>query len=441
MTLLMNSSLGYLCLTLIPFLATFAINMQEKTVYASFLALFNCLAMAVFFLQFPLAGRLKHSGVFANINWSMLLHRRVGKWLAIIFLLHPVLILAPRFLVSFDTGMESLVTTLEAGQLLTGIIDWMALRLWVLLAVFREHLKMSYELWRLTHLLGFVVIATLATLHATTVGSHGQYETWFNGLWWSLLVLSVGVLAYNHLVKPRALKARPFTLVSVEPVSSRDWQLTIEKPAGVDFDFEPGQFVWLNTDAAGAGKDHPFSIASSRASLPRLSFLIRGLGDFTRTLDQLQVGQQVYVDGPYGSISLADASRASAILLIAGGAGIGPLLSMVRGLAEQGDARPVRLIYGNGQLDQMVLQDEIATLETQMPDFRQQLVCLQACDRAGVYQGVIDRSVIERTMGSQAPANWVVYLCGPEAMITAASGSLKEIGIPRRNVHYEQLSF
>ena len=95
------------------------------------------------------------------------------------------------------------------------------------------------------------------------------------------------------------------------------------------------------------------------------------------------------------------------------GAGIGPLLSMVRGLAEQGDARPVRLIYGNGQLDQMVLQDEIATLETQMPDFRQQLVCLQACDRAGVYQGVIDRSVIERTMGSQAPANWVVYLCGP----------------------------
>ena len=441
MTLLMNSSLGYLCLTLIPFLATFAINMQEKTVYASFLALFNCLAMAVFFLQFPLAGRLKHSGVFANINWSMLLHRRVGKWLAIIFLLHPVLILAPRFLVSFDTGMESLVTTLEAGQLLTGIIAWLALLLWVLLAVFREHLKMSYELWRLTHLLGFVVIATLATLHATTVGSHGQYETWFNGLWWSLLVLSVGVLAYNHLVKPRALKARPFTLVSVEPVSSRDWQLTIEKPAGVDFDFEPGQFVWLNTDAAGAGKDHPFSIASSRASLPRLSFLIRGLGDFTRTLDQLQVGQQVYVDGPYGSISLADASRASAILLIAGGAGIGPLLSMVRGLAEQGDARPVRLIYGNGQLDQMVLQDEIATLETQMPDFRQQLACLQACDRAGVYQGVIDRSVIERTMGSQAPANWVVYLCGPEAMITAASGSLKEIGIPRRNVHYEQLSF
>lgn len=441
MTPTMRSSLAYLCLLSFPLLATTAVNMQEKTLYASFLVLFNCVAMALFFLQFPLVGRLKGVGVFANINWSMFLHRRVGKWLAVIFLLHPVLILAPRFLVSFDTGMQSLVAAIQARQLLTGIIAWLALLLWVLLAVLRDRLSMSYEVWRLTHVLGFVGIAALATLHVTTVGSHGQYETWFNGLWWSLFALSVGIVAYNYLVKPRALQAHPFTLVSVEAVSSRDWQLTIEQPAGADFDFEPGQFVWLNTDAAGAGKDHPFSIASSRASLPRLSFLIRGLGDFTRTLDQLQVGQQVYVDGPYGSISLADASRASAILLIAGGAGIGPLLSMVRGLAEQGDARPVRLIYGNGQLDQMVLQDEIATLETQMPDFRQQLVCLQACDRAGVYQGVIDRSVIERTMGSQAPANWVVYLCGPEAMITAASGSLKEIGIPRRNVHYEQLSF
>ena len=58
--------------------------MQEKTVCV-FLALFNRLAMAVFFfLQFHWRDGLTQR-VFANINWSMLLHRRVGKWLAIIF--------------------------------------------------------------------------------------------------------------------------------------------------------------------------------------------------------------------------------------------------------------------------------------------------------------------------------------------------------------------
>ena len=124
MTPTMRSSLAYLCLLSFPLLATTAVNMQEKTLYASFLVLFNCVAMALFFLQFPLVGRLKGVGVFANINWSMFLHRRVGKWLAVIFLLHPVLILAPRFLVSFDTGMESLVAAVQARQLLTGIIGW-----------------------------------------------------------------------------------------------------------------------------------------------------------------------------------------------------------------------------------------------------------------------------------------------------------------------------
>jgi predicted ferric reductase len=441
MTLTMRSSLAYLCLMLIPLLATFAINMQDKTSYAAFLVLFNCVAMAVFFLQFPLVGRLKHVGLFANINWSMLLHRKLGKWLALVFLLHPLLILAPRFMVSFDTGLDSFMTTIRAEQMLTGIIAWLALLAWVLLAVFRDRLKITYELWRLTHVLGFVAIATLATLHITTVGSHGQYENWFNGLWWSLFALSVGLVVYNHLLKPRALQAHPFTLVGVEPVSSRDWQLTIEKPTGLEFDFVPGQFVWLNTDAAGAAQDHPFSIASSPAMLPRLSFLIRSLGDYTSRLGQLQAGQPVYVDGPYGSISLADARRARAILLIAGGAGIGPMLSMVRGLAEQGDARPVRLIYGNGELHQMVLQDEIAALEAQMPDFRQQLVCMQQCVRAGAYQGLVDQTIIERTMATEPPANWVVYLCGPEPMIAAARRCLKNLGVPCRNVHYEQLSF
>lgn len=437
----MKSNVGYLGLLLIPLLATVAIDMQDKTAYAAFLVVFNCLAMAAFFLQFPLVGRLRHVGLFANINWSMFLHRKVGKWLAIIFLLHPILILAPRFMVSFDAGIQSLVRTLQAEQMLTGIVAWLALMIWVLLSIFRDRLALSYERWRLLHVSGFVVIAILATLHITSVGSHGQFAPWFNGLWWGLLALCVCIVAYNHLLQPIARKARPFTLVGVEKVSSCDWQLTIEKPAAVNFDFEPGQFVWLNTETAGSVKDHPFSIASAKSALPRLSFLIRELGDYTARLGELQPGQPVYVDGPYGSISLGDARDARAILLVAGGAGIGPMLSLVRGLAEQGDTRPVRLVYGNREIQQMVLQDDILALEAQMPDFRQQLVCMEGAEINGVYQGVIDRTILAQTIGSEAPENWAVYLCGPQPMIEVARKILKQIGVPCNNVHYEQLSF
>lgn len=441
MTVATRSSLIYICLMFLPFLATFALDMQDKTLYASFLVLFNSLAMAAFFLQFPLAGRLKHMRPFSNIDWSMLSHRKLGRWLAVIFLLHPILIVAPRFAISVDDGIESLWVILQAKSMLTGILAWLLLMLWVLFSIYRDKLKLSYEQWRCTHLSGFVVIAILATLHVTTVGSHGQFEAWFNRWWWALLALSIGVVAYKHLLQPLISKNAPFTLVSVEAVSSCDWQVTIEKPPGIDFDFEPGQFVWLNTDAAGGFGDHPFSIASSRESLPKLSFLVRSLGDYTSSLHKLTPGQCVYVNGPYGSISLADAKHARAILLLAGGAGIGPMLGLLRGLAEQRDPRPVRLVYGNARLDQMVLQDEFAALQRDMPDFRQQLVCLEAPQRDDIYQGVIDGTIIEQTITGQDPTDWVVYLCGPPPMVESAKASLRKIGVPNANIHYEQLSF
>lgn len=312
---------------------------------------------------------------------------------------------------------------------------------WVLLAVFKNRLNIPYEIWRFIHMLGFVAIAILATTHITSVGSHGQFANWFNWLWWGLCALSVGVVLYNYFIKPLILRTQPFELLEVKQVSSSDWQLTIEKPENSNFDFEPGQFVWINTSTSGGMKDHPFSIASARSSLPQLSFVIRNLGDYTSKLSDLRVSQKVYVDGPYGSMNLCDAKRAKAILLIAGGSGLGPMLSLIHGLADLDDLRPVRLIYGNTRFDQMVLQDEIHTLEESMPDFKQQLVCMDESDQQDVYQGVIDQAVITEVLDDIGIQDWTVFLCGPKPMIAASKKHLKKIRVPGRNIHYEQLSF
>lgn len=434
--------LGYLCLLPLPYLLTFTLDMADKGLYAGLLTAINTLAMMAFYLQFPLGSRLKRIPLFANIDWNITHHKKIGQWIGITILLHPILILAPRFMVSFEDGMHSLITVLTAPQMLTGIIAWVGLILWILAAIFRQQLKLSYEVWRFTHMLGFVAIAILATLHVMSVGSHGQYGETYNLIWWALGYLSVSMVLYNYIVKPFTLRSHPFRLVDVTQVSRTDWQVTIEKDASSDFDFQPGQFVWLNTSKRSGGvREHPFSIASCQADLPRISFIIRNLGDYTSRLNTLKIGQPVYVDGPYGSISLADSSQSDAILLIAGGAGIGPMLSLLRGLAQNGDPRPIRLIYGNNDLDQMVLQKEIKELEKTMPDFKQQLVCATATDQDEIYQGVIDKTCIEQVIQGQSPGAWSVYLCGPEAMITAVNRNLRLLNIPAANIHYEQLSF
>ena len=435
-------SLRYLILLFIPFCASQMLDMDNKTVYATVLTIINMLAMMAFFVQFPLASRLKQLSLFSNIDWSIGRHKKIGKWLGVIFLLHPILILAPRFLVSNGDGLTSLMEVITAPQMLTGLIAWVLLIVWILLSIYKEKLPVSYETWRLTHLIGFVAIAIFATLHVTSVGSHGQFQPTFNLLWWGLCAFSLAMVAYNYLVKPNKLKHQPFILKNVARVSSSDWQVTIEKQLGDSFYFEPGQFIWLNTSKSIHGvSEHPFSIASCKEDLPEVSFIIRELGDYTSSLGTLTPGQEVYIDGPYGSMGLNDSNTAKGITLIAGGAGLGPMISLLRGLATKNETRPIRFIYGNNRFDQMALLDELKSFEQQMLNFKLQLVCQEETDQENIYKGVVDKQCIENNIEMNNSNQWSVYLCGPKPMIAAVTKSLKVLRIPKSNIHYEQLSF
>ncbi|MFI3274869.1 ferric reductase-like transmembrane domain-containing protein [Vibrio sp.] len=151
--------------------------------------------MAAFFIQFPLGSRIKQVSLFANIDWSVSKHKKFGQWLGAFFFLHPLLILAPRFHQAFTDGITSVIQVVTAPKMLTGLIAWVIMLIWVLTAIFKNKLKISYEVWRLTHVLGFVAIAVLATLHITNVGSHGQFEEQFNAVWYALCTMPILIVA------------------------------------------------------------------------------------------------------------------------------------------------------------------------------------------------------------------------------------------------------
>lgn len=111
---------GYWLLLAVPWLATRALDMDLKDTYSELLSVAWVVGMAAFFIQFALGGRIRRGSLFGNIDWSMTRHKKVGKILGYLFFLHPFLILAPRFLMSWDEGVTSLVSALTASSLLTG---------------------------------------------------------------------------------------------------------------------------------------------------------------------------------------------------------------------------------------------------------------------------------------------------------------------------------
>ena len=443
---------GYFILLLLPFMAAESLGMLTEGLYRTVLSILNLLAMMAFFVQFPLAGRLKRLPLFSNIDWGMTKHKKLGKYLGIFFFLHPLLILAPKLLVSFDDFCLSFVSAITEPQLLTGLIAWAVMAIWVLMSIYKDKLSMRYETWRLYHVIGFVVIATLATLHITTVGSHGQYNQEFNLMWWSLYLLCISLVAYNYVIKPRLIKRQPFSISSIEKISECDWQLNIEPKSQQRFAFEAGQFLWLNTSGSAFNlEQHPFSIVSDEDNKKQLSFIIRELGDYTSALNQLTVGQTVFVDGPYGSMNLGQSRMAEGITLIAGGAGIAPMLGLLRELAKQNDPRPIRLLYGNQNLQKMVCINELIALEKTMQNFKLQLLCEQTENCPDlispfIKQGFIKSEDIANSINAthytkENAQHWAVYLSGPEGMMMATTKNLKQLGVTANHIHLEQLSF
>lgn len=118
---------------------------------------------------------------------------------------------------------------------------------------------------------------------------------------------------------------------------------------------------------------------------------------------------------------------------------------MLRELAKRNETRPVRLVYGNRNLDRMVAISELRALTSTMRNFSVQLVCNELPERGepglDIRQGVIDESTIRAAIEPGKQSDWSVYLCGPGGMISANVRQLKAIGVKSDHIHFEQLAF
>lgn len=432
--------LVYLLILAVPYALALSIRVEHRGLYQSIVTLLNIVGLAALLLQFPLASRNRALARTMGIDAAMVVHRRVGETLAIFFFLHPFLILLPRLWVAPRRAFGDVWTTFTAENVHTGLFAWSILIVWVLVAWSRRKARLSYEAWRLSHAIGFAAVAILATLHAITIGRHGQAQPWFNWLWISLCTLAVGIVLWGLMVRPFLWHRRPFRVLAIAKAGASDWELQLEKDGDFPFDFDAGQFVWLTT----SGKpwlrlEHPFSIASSPSDPKSLRFIIRELGDFTAGLGNLRPGQRVLVDGPFGVFTLAG-RRAAGVAFIAGGAGIGPILGIIRSLRIQREARPIRLIYGNRMATQLVAQPELRAAEADMADFRQ-IIALEQADPAAAHVGRIDRTLIDLVLPRAQCKDWLVFVCGPPVMVEAVIRSLRAAGYPRHAIIYEQLGF
>lgn len=380
-------------------------------------------AFALFFVEFVLSGRFRAVSGRIGMDATMRLHQAAARPVAAVLLLHPFLYGA----VPAPVGLAAL----------TGILSWPLLGLLVVTALGRDRLPWTYEAWRLSHGIGAFLLALLATLHAVLApaGAHPALA-W---VWLGLCGLAGASLVSVYLVRPLRRGRRPWRVVSVTPDAEAVWTVTIAAEGHQGLRFRAGQFVWLVLDRGPFSlREHPFSIASPPSEPTRLSFVIAEAGDFTRTIGTLRPGAPAFLDGPHGALTPLE-RPAPGFVLIAGGTGIAPMLSILREAAARGETRPFLLIVGAWREERLVARGAIRALRAQLDLTVVEVLSDPPSGWTGE-TGVLDQAVLGKHCGGER-AGWLHVLCGPPAMLKAATAALRARGVARRDIVAESFRY
>jgi propane monooxygenase reductase subunit len=229
-------------------------------------------------------------------------------------------------------------------------------------------------------------------------------------------------------------------VVSIEAVTHDLRHLVLRLIEPAEITFFPGQYV----DIAVPGTDvtRSFSMANTSSKEDgRLEFVIKVYPDgiFSSFLDtRLAVGDRLDLTGPFGVFTLRDAPEKD-VVLVGGGAGLAPILALLRSMAERGIDRRAVFYYGARGHRDLCFVEELRALEEKMGNFRFVPALSEPAEGDG-WDGEIGliTDVVRRHESDLKRAH--AYLCGPPPMVEAAMPLLAELGVPEKHIYYDKFT-
>lgn len=318
------------------------------------------------------------------------------------------------------------------------VLSLLAYLLITITSVFRKKMRLDYDVWRILHDIFTLTLVSAGLAHVLLVAKYSAAPV-MKTLLWAETALWVLAALYIRVFKPLQQLRHPYKIVEIRQEVENAFTLVLEPQGFALPDFHPGQVAWLTLRRSPFSlRRHPFSVASSIYNRKQFEFTIKELGDFTSTIRSFQPGETAYVDGPFGSYDILE-TAAHGIVLIAGGIGISPAMSVLRSMADSRDQRLVFLFYGHKIFEHVEFNQELQQLEKALPNFKKILVLEKPHEDWQGYRGYITTQVLH----SELPQNYQslhYFVCGPLPMMTAVRSSLQELQVDGKNIHYEEFT-
>ena len=286
----------------------------------------------------------------------------------------------------------------------------------------------TYEGWKKLHryigiffILGFIHALTINALDALVAIS------------WVQIFFIIGTVSYlyTEFFGRFFKKYLPYTVEAVKHLNNATTEVTLRPRKEPIKKQRAGQFLFVRFPGDKTlDESHPFTI-SSAPSEDVLRLTIKASGDFTRHLFRtLQAGADAVIEGAYGMFDYkADGPKQ---VWIAGGIGLTPFLAFIREMDGNLD-HDVDFYYAVRHREEALFLDEIEAAAKANPHLKVQ-VRFSAADGSLTVE-----EIVEKAGGDVRYHD--IYLCGPLPMVQAFSRKFDELGVPARQIHYEEFNF
>jgi predicted ferric reductase len=349
-------------------------------------------------------------------------HSSMGKYAILAVFLHPLLSMVSRLQDLLWIVTPNWTIETEAAITLGRIALFLFLAVWITSAIVRD--KIKWDPWKKIHLLAYPLVFLIFP-HMSQIGTF--YENYVAirfvmSALWIILVISIVYRVFTWA----GIGKQKYKLTEKKLVGT-DILLVTLQPLGKKVTSNIGQHFFLQTRRFGS--EHPFSIIRNQDGT--LHFGIRKVAGFWNEITKKEIGQTIFVDGPYG-VFTREAQNIESKIIISAGIGVTPFIDLVENFGEN-----TTYINCNRKIEEAVERDLLKSKTEKYFDI------------VNEYNGTPDDSIIIGQINEQIITNIIgtdhktlpVFVCGSPGFIKAIKKMFVTLGTPKNNVYYEELGF
>ncbi len=388
------------------------------------------IGMTMFALTFLLSTRIRFiEDLFGGLDKVYIVHGVLGGSALILILFHPIFLLLKFLPMQVATAAQYL---LPGGELSVDLGIYALLGM-ILLIVMTLYWRMKYHQWKFSHkFLGAVFI--LAVFHVFLIKNSIARDNIFEGYFiFTTIVSAIGLCGffYSLLLKDRLKKRAIYRIDSINRLKGDVHDITMS-PQYKPLEYKSGQFVFVRFYNERLGKEsHPFSIAS-KSDNPQLRIVIKNLGDYTSRLNELSVGDQVSIEGPYGRFNYKRHDTDQ--IWIAAGIGVTPFIGMAEDLLGKKMLSKIDMYYSVSRKEDLISFDALKNVEKKTSG-RFKLIPWITSERGSRL------SIDDIRKSSSSFYGKEVCICGPVSFKNSIKEALINSGVPKSKIFEEEFGF